>query len=59
MNVAVIGSDDGSTEPPLPRGLEFNVPKRSEGEYVNNSTETYKFLYDRVFEPNAPQVRVC
>jgi hypothetical protein len=56
--VAVIAADDGSTDPPLARGLEFNVPKRIEGEYVNNSTETYKFLYDRVFEPTTPQVRV-
>lgn len=41
----------------MPRGIEFTVPKRTDGDYVNNSTEVYKFLFDRVFEAACTQVR--
>lgn len=52
----MLSTDDGTEEPPVPRGIEFSVLKKAEGEYVNNSTETYKFLFDRVFEPACTQV---
>ncbi len=50
-------TDDGSEEPVVPRGIEFTVVKKADADYVNNSTETYKFLFDRVFEPSCAQVR--
>ncbi len=40
----------------MPRVLEFSIQRKTDGEYINNKVEAYKFAYDRVFDSSATQV---
>jgi hypothetical protein len=50
---------EAGTEPPQLRSLEFSIQRRPEGDFASSKVEHHRFMYDRVFDGAASQVRCC